>query len=108
MGRPLRNIQARPSAYWETIRDRIESGKAVKVINQALNGDVLPAQQLNTAIFVVNKMLPSLQAVAVQVEHKVATSWEDIQAQALAVGLDPSLLLDMPSITQEKTDSPAD
>ena len=108
MSRPLRNSQARPSAYWETIRDRIESGKAVKVINQALNGDVLPAQQLNTAIFVVNKMLPSLQAVAVQIEHKAAASWEDIQAQALAVGLDPSMLLDMPSVTQEKTDSSVD
>ena len=110
MSRPLRNSQARPSAYWETIRDRIECGKAVDVVNQTLNGDVLPAQQLNAAIFVINKMLPSLQAVAVQVEHKVAASWEDIQAQALAVGLDPELLFSTPatkpSITQEKTDSP--
>ena len=57
MGQPLRYSKERPSAYWETIRDRIESGKAVKVINQALNGEVLPTQQLNTAIFLINKML---------------------------------------------------
>ena len=50
MGQPLRNSQARPPAYWQTIRDRIESGKAVKVINQALNGDVLPAQLLYSAL----------------------------------------------------------
>ena len=112
MGQPLRNTQARPPAYWETIRDRIEAGKAIKVINQALNGDVLPAQQLNTAIFVINKMMPSLQAIAVQVEHKVAVSKDDLITQARAAGIDPALLFGTPatkpSITQEKTDSPAD
>ena len=112
MGQPLRYSQVRPSAYWETIRDRIESAKAIEVINQALNGDVLPAQQLNTAIFVVNKMLPSLQAVAVQIEHKVAPSLPEIMARARAAGIDPATLFSTPatkpSITQEKTDSSAD
>ena len=112
MGQPLRYSKERPPAYWETIRDRIESGKAIKVINQALNGDDLPAQQLNTAIFVINKMVPSLQAVAVKVEHKAAASWEDIQAKARALGIDPATLISTPAtkatITQEKTDSPAD
>jgi hypothetical protein len=92
MGQPLRNTQARPPAYWETIRDRIKCGKAVDVVNQALNGDVLPTQQLNTAIFIINKMLPSLQAIAVQVEHKVAASKEDLIARALARGIDPAIL----------------
>jgi hypothetical protein len=112
MAQPLRNTQARLPAYWETIRDRIEAGKAIKVVNQALNGDVLPAQQLNTAIFVINKMLPSLQAVAVEVTHKSAASKEDLEARALAAGIDPATLFSIPatrpSITLEKTDSPAD
>ena len=112
MGKPLRNSQARPLAYWETIRDRIECGKAVDVLNQALKGDELPTQQVNTALFVVNKMLPSLQAVAVQVEHRVAASWAEIQAKALEAGIDPESLLSpsakRSSITQGKTDSPAD
>jgi hypothetical protein len=112
MGRPLRNSQARPSAYWETIRGRIECGKAVEVVNQALNSNDLPAHQLNTAIFVINKMLPSLQAISVQVEHKASANWQDLQARALEAGIDPELLLatsaKKPSITQEKIDSPAD
>jgi hypothetical protein len=109
MGQPLRNTQARPPAYWETIRDRIKCGKAVAVVNQALNGDVLPTQQLNTAIFVINKMLPSMQAIAVQVEYKVSASMSDLEARALAAGMDPAVLFyTRPLITQEKTDSPAD
>ena len=110
MGQPLRYSKERPSAYWETIRDRIECGKAVKVINQALNGDVLPAQQLNTAIFVINKMMPSLQAIAMQIEDRTSTNLQDILNKAAALGISESELFSTPatkpSITQEKTDSP--
>jgi hypothetical protein len=108
MGQPLRNTQARPPAYWETIRDRIKCGKAVDVVNQALNGDVLPTQQLNTALFVINKMLPSLQAIAVQVEHKVSATLPELEARALAAGLDPEALFYSKPLTQEKTDSLVD
>ena len=112
MGQPLRNTQARPPAYWETIRDRIECGKAVKNLNKLLEGVKLDAQQERATYFTINKLLPSLQAIAVQVEHKIAPNKEDLIARALARGIDPDMLFRnhqaIPAITQEKTDSPAD
>jgi hypothetical protein len=112
MGQPLRNTQARPPAYWETIRDRIKCGKAVNNLNQLLEGVKLDAQQERATYFTINKLLPSLQAIAVQVEHKVAPNKEDLIARALARGIDPAILfckrVPRPSITGEKTDSPAD
>lgn len=109
MGRPhALEINGRPAAYRNQLSDRIKAGKAVKVLNRVLGGEVLPAQQVNVAMFIVNKLVPSMQAIAVQVEHKVAASWQDLHAKALAAGIDPSLLLARPSVTQEKTDSPAD
>ena len=112
MAQPLRNTQARPLAYWETIRDRIKCGKAVKNLNKLLEGESLDPQQERATYFTINKMMPSLQAVAVQVEHKLSATKEDIIARALAKGIDPDLLFHRhatkPSITQEKTDSPAD
>ena len=109
MGRPhALEINGRPAAYRNQLSDRIKAGRAAKILNRVLVGEVLPSQQVQVAMFIINKMVPSMQAVAVQVEHKVAASWEDIQAQALEAGIDPSLLLARPSITQQKTDSPAD
>jgi hypothetical protein len=112
MGQPIRYSKERPPAYWETIRDRIECGKAVQNLNQLLEGVKLDAQQERATYFTINKLLPSLQAIAVQVEHKVAPNKEDLIARALARGIDPAILFNSPhtrpSITQEKTDSPAD
>jgi hypothetical protein len=110
MGRPhALEINGRPAAYRNQLSDRIKAGKAVTVLNRVLGGEVLPAQQVNVAMFVVNKLVPSMQAIAVQVEHKVSATLPELEARALAAGLDPALLFHgQPSITQEKTDSPAD
>jgi hypothetical protein len=113
MGRPhALEINGRPAAYRNQLSDRIKAGKAVKVLNRVLGGEVLPTQQVNVAMFVINKLVPSMQAIAVQVEHKVAASREDLIARALARGIDPDMLFRnhqaIPSITGEKTDSPAD
>jgi hypothetical protein len=113
MGRPhALEINGRPAAYRNQLSDRIKAGKAVKVLNRVLSGEVLPTQQVNVAMFIVNKLVPSMQAIAVQVEHKVAASKEDLIARALARGIDPAILFNSPhtrpAITGEKTDSPAD
>jgi hypothetical protein len=110
MGRPhALEINGRPAAYRNQLSDRIKAGKAVKVLNRVLGGEVLPAQQVNVAMFIVNKLVPSMQAIAVQIEHKVSATLPELEARALAAGLDPALLFHgKRSITQEKTDSPAD
>jgi hypothetical protein len=111
MGRPnALEINGRPAAYRNQLSDRIKAGKAVKVLNRVLGGEALPAQQVNVALFVVNKLVPSMQAIAVQVEHKVSATLPELEARALATGIDPSLLFNTHklSITQEKTDSRAD
>jgi hypothetical protein len=109
MAQPIRNTQARPPAYWETVRDRIKCGKAVKNLNLMLKGESLDSQTERATYFTLNKLLPSLQAIAVQVEHKVSASMSDLEARALAAGMDPEALFhSRPSITQEKTDSPAE
>ena len=92
MGQPIRYSKERPPAYWETIRDRIECGKAVQNLNQLLEGVKLDAHQERATYFTINKLLPSLQAIAVQVEHKVAPNRDDLVARALARGIDPDML----------------
>ena len=83
----------------DTAVDRMKLSNAVEVLNLALVVDKpLPTQKVQVAMFMVNKLLPSMQAVAVQVEHKVSASWQDIQAAALEAGIDPNLL-----ITEDKS-----
>jgi hypothetical protein len=109
MAQPIRNTQARPPAYWETLRERVAAGKAVEVLNSVLETDEkVSAQKVAVAMFYVNKLLPSMQAIAVQVEHKVSASMPDLTARALAAGLDPEALFYSKPLTQEKSDSPAD
>ena len=74
--------------------ERCNLANAVTVLNDALvSTKPLPHQKVTVAMFMVNKLLPSMQAVAVQVEHKVSADWKDIQAQALEAGIDPNLLI---------------
>ena len=99
-----RQGKAKPPAYWETIRDRIDAAKAVEVLNDVIRGKKVPEQQARYSFATINKLLPSMQAVAVQVEHKVAASWADIQAKALESGIDPlSLVPGKQLIPKEKT-----
>jgi hypothetical protein len=91
-----RQGQAKPPAYWETIRDRINAGKAVEIVNKALDEQDVKQSALNTALFVINKLLPSPQAVMVEITHKTASSVHDLRARAESLGLDPNLLLSQP------------
>ena len=92
MGQPVRN-KDKPTAYYETLKDRINAGNAVHVLNGMLAGEKRTAQEERAAYFTLNKLLPNLQAIAVQVEHKVSANWQEIQAQALEAGIDPKLLI---------------
>ena len=100
----------KPLAYWETIRDRLEAGNAVKVVNGAIVGDttLLPSQ-IEIAWKVINKLLPSIQAISVEVSHKQAVSIDDLRHRAEALGVDPSQLLTQAiDSTAEKVDSVQD
>jgi hypothetical protein len=88
-----RHGQAKPPAYWETIRDRIDTARASENLNLMASGTELPSQQERVSLFIINKMLPSLQAVAVEVTHRSAASMHDLHDRATALGLDPSMLL---------------
>ena len=100
----------KPLAYWETIRDRLEAGNAVKVVNGAIVGDttLLPSQ-IEIAWKVINKLLPSIQAISVEVSHKQAVSIDDLRNRAEALGVDPATLLTQAiDSTAEKVDSVQD
>ena len=108
MGQVVRQTQAKPQAYWETIRDRIDAAKAVDVINKVLNGGAVSPQRAAMAWQVANKMLPSLAAVSVQVEHKVSANWQDIMSKALESGIDPNSLIpqEKPVVLEHDSDTP--
>ena len=98
---------AQPSAYWETLRERICSGKAVQVVNGVIEGDTsVTPLQADMAWKVINKLLPSIAAVSVEVSHKQAVSIDDLRNRAEALGVDPSQLLTQAiDSTAEKVDS---
>lgn len=100
--------KGKPPAYWNTIQERIECGKAVKVVERALMGDkTLTDNQIKVALFLINKFVPSLQAVAVRIEDNRPTSWADLESLALSHGINPALLLDDRSLIEgEVLDSP--
>jgi hypothetical protein len=84
---------AKPPAYWESIRDRIDTGQAATNVNRMARGEELPSQVERVSLFIINKMLPSLQAVAVEVTHRSAASMHDLTDRATRLGLDPAALL---------------
>ena len=112
MGQVVRQSQAKPQAYWETLRERIDAGKAVGVLNRVVDGEVMPVMQATMAWNVVNKLLPSLQAVAINVTDHTSTNVGELLTQAAALGISPDQLFSTPEtnslITQEKVDSVSD
>jgi hypothetical protein len=98
-----RRTNDRPEAYFENLRNRINAGQAVDLINKAMMElDVKPSA-LSTAVFVLNKMLPNFSAIAVQLETKAAVTLNDLADRANRLGLDPSLLLGQPIESIEET-----
>ena len=98
---------AKPQAYWEVIQERINSGMAVKVVNRVIEGNLqVTPLQADMAWKVINKLLPSIQAISVEVSHRQATSIDDLRNRAEALGVDPATLLSQViDSTAEKVDS---
>ena len=112
MGQPLKAGEI-PQPHYRKTQDRIDLTMAVDVLNEALHSDApMPVQKVQVAMFYVGKMLPSMQAIAVQVDDKTTISVLDIMNQAAALGVDPADLFSTPEtkqlITQEKTVSAQD
>ena len=85
----------KPKAYWQTIQERIDCAKAVKVLNESMEPDAdISEMQFKASVFIVNKMLPSLQAVAVQVHESNPATRGDIDALMTTSGLNPALIWD--------------
>ena len=110
MNQIARQTAERPQAYWETIRDRIDTATAVGVLNKLIKGKQykskdITVMQATMAWNIVNKMLPSLQAVALRVEQADPLTRHDLDALMLSTGIDPSLIdgysEDKPLITKD-------
>ena len=85
-----RNGNRKVPAYWESIRDRINTAKAAQLLTDVVEGKEIPPQQERVALFVVNKFFPNLSAIAVQVEDMRPESKSDINALLTTTGINPA------------------
>jgi len=106
MPQPLRDSSLRPASYWQTIRERIDCGAAITLLNRVVNGGECSQAQLQASMFIVNKLLPSLQAIPLDVTDQSANTITDLQAMALEHGVDPTLLLSPDQGISAKLDPP--
>lgn len=95
---PNRGDRSKP--YWIRIRDKIDTGQAVKVLNavthgESVNGKEVTPLQAQVALKLVDKMLPSMQAVAVDISSRQELSKGDIESLLLSRGVQPQLLWSM-------------
>jgi hypothetical protein len=95
------NGVTKPAAYWETIRDRIDTGAAVTVLNSVVTGDTyrekpVTAIQATMAWNIVQKLLPSMAAIQVEVSHRTAATLSSLTDRAAALGIDHTALLGQP------------
>jgi hypothetical protein len=76
------------------------------------NGTEYPLQQERATLFIVNKLLPSLQAVAIAIHEADPLSRHDIDSLLLTSGLSPQLIdgftEDNQPVTAELIDSSDD
>ena len=86
---PIRRGKFAPPEYWKSIRSRIDCSAAVTTINKTLQGEKIGHQQFQASIFILNKFLPNLSAIAVQVETNVSRDKTDLVAKALEHGINP-------------------
>ena len=86
---------ARKSDKWTHIRDQIKVNKAVQIINAVLAGEreikgkPIKRNQEWLAWRVVDKMLPSLQAVSIDAQVNHVQTIQDVNAQLLMAGINP-------------------
>lgn len=82
----------RPEAYYKVLASRINTGRAVGVLNKMIDGQEVTAQQEKAALFVLNKFLPNLQAIAVQHSTDQPKTRDDIEALANQAGIPLQLI----------------
>jgi hypothetical protein len=81
---------------WTNIRDQIAVNKAVQIINAVLSGErevkgkPIKRNQEWMAWKVVDKMLPSLQAVSIEAQVNHIQTIQDVNAQLVLAGINPS------------------
>ena len=98
MGQALRATGMKDIAsHSATLRSRIQAGIAIDKLNKAIQGtEELSVTQFNCIRLAIDKCLPSLQAVMIEMNVNDSQSPADLIAQALAAGIDPRQLFDMP------------
>ena len=75
--------------YPDTLRKRLKAGQAVHVIHQAIAGEPVTRIQLDACRILLNKVLPDLQAVALDVSSDKPETMQDVSAQLLLAGINP-------------------
>lgn len=75
--------------FGPTLRKRIDAALAIDVIHNALKGKETTRIQLDAAKVALNKCLPDLQAVTMDVTDKRMSSLHDVNARLLLNGLQP-------------------
>ena len=75
------------SSFGTRLRNRIDSTNAVDVLNAAIAGKPITMVQFNSIRLAIDKCLPSLQAVMVDVAPTGPRDINDLNAMLLASGL---------------------
>jgi hypothetical protein len=101
MSQPVRQTNLRPQAFWETVQDRIDAANAVKVINKVVSGKQykkkpITVMQATMAWNIVNKLVPSVAQIAVEVSHVRTNTLTSLVDRANALNVDPTALLGQP------------
>ena len=78
MPQPVRQTAARPQSFWDTVQERIEITVAVDNLNAMLVGATVEPQVERSTLFLLNKTIPSLQAIALQIDDTSTTSMAEI------------------------------
>jgi hypothetical protein len=83
-------------SFGEVLRDRIDAARAIQLFNDIVNGTVTDCTMVrfNAGRVLIDKALPSLQAVAIAIQDSEFQSKADIDAILLQAGLNPEIAFD--------------
>lgn len=95
----------RKTARPEAIRAMMNVSQATHVLNAAVAGQPVKDVQLNAAKYVIDKFVPSLKAVAMQVSSTPSLKRADLEARMLSIGLDPVVFWQMIASNPENVPS---
>ena len=88
MSQTLKRVQRVNSPYHHML-SIIDIGKAAHVMLRMLKGETVTVQQDRTAIAIFNKIVPSTQAISVQIEDSKPQHKSDIDNMLMQAGIDP-------------------